>query len=92
MTRRKIGSAYEESPAERTGRWVADNFLRLISAAAGFASFWIVVDLFISLLNFINRGGMGDAPGVFSHDHPVVLGIKVIGAPLVALLILKPRH
>ncbi len=89
--RRSIGSAFEQSPAERLGRWVGDNSLRLLTAVAVALAFWILVNLTVDLLNFIERGGMEDAANRFSHDDPFALWSKLIGAPFLGILVALSR-
>ena len=89
--RRTIGSAFELSPAEKLGRWAGDNVLRLLSAIAVAIAFWIVVDLAVDLLNFVDKGGMEGVPNTFSHNDPLVQGIKLVGSPLLAILVATTR-
>lgn len=89
--RRSIGTAFEQSPAEKVGRWAADNFLRLLSAIAVAVAFWIAVNLVVDLLNFVDKGGMEDVPNRFSYNDPFVQWVKVIGSPLLAVIVATAR-
>jgi len=54
LTRRKIGPAYEVTPAESTGRWLRDHSLRVIAAVLVIFLFCGAVDwIFYDLLNFM---------------------------------------
>lgn len=89
--RRTIGSAFEQSPAERLGRWVGNNSLPLLVAVAVALAFWILVNLGVDLLNFIESGGMGYGEKQYSHDDPVPMWTKLIGSPLLAILVAASR-
>ena len=53
-TRRKIGPAYEVTPAESTGRWFRDHILRVIAAVVVIFLFCQAVHwIFYDLLNFM---------------------------------------
>ena len=89
--RRTIGTAFEQSPAERLASWVGDNSMRLMVAVAAALAFWILVNLVVDLLNFIEAGGMEDVKNRFSHDDPFALWTKVIGSPLLGIIVALSR-
>ncbi len=89
--RRTIGSAFEQSPAERLGRWIGNNSLPLLVAVAVALAFWILVNLGVDLLNFIEQGGLGHGTKKFSHDDPVPTWIKIVGSPLLGILVAVSR-
>lgn len=87
--RRKIGSAYEHSPAELTGRWVQDNLIRVIGAAVAAVLFCLAVDwLSGSLLNFLANNGDDTAKRVIATDDPAVVGVKLVGSAVLAWFLL----
>lgn len=91
--RRRIGPAYELSPAELTGRWFRDNLLRVIAATVGVTLFWLATNwLFVSLCNFLAQGMDEESSGPFSASSPLVLGVKVVGSAVLAYWALFRMH
>jgi len=87
--RRKIGPAYERSPAELTGRWLQDNLIRVLGATAAVILFCLSVDwLSGSLLNFLANNGDDTATRVIATHDPVVIGVKLAGSAILAWFLL----
>jgi len=78
--RRRIGQAFERSPAEQVGRWLRDNLIRLIGSAVAVTLFCLAVNwLSGSLLNFLANNGDDTAQRAIATDDPMVVGVKVVG-------------
>jgi hypothetical protein len=87
--RRKIGSAYELSPAELTSRWLNDNLIRVFGATVAVILFCLAVDwLSGSLLNFLANNGDDTAKRVIATNDPVVIGVKLTGSAILAWFLL----
>lgn len=87
--RRKIGSAYERSPAELTGQWLRDNLIRVLGATVAMILFCLSVDwLSGSLLNFLANNGDDTAKRVIATNDPVVIGVKLAGSAILSWFLL----
>lgn len=84
--RRTIGPVYEQSPAERISEWLGDNVFKLLAALAVAVAFWVLVDVVVKGMSFIEKGGMENKPDRFTSDDPFVVWTKMIGAPLLAII------
>lgn len=92
MKRRKIGAAYERSPADKVGEWGNRNTMVLVSAVITGIIFWFVTNWVVDdLLNFLVTGGDETQERPFSSNHPVALFVKVIGSILCIFFICKGR-
>ena len=84
LKRRKIGPAYEKSPAELTWFWIMDNSLRLISAFIICVLFCIVVDWVVGdLMNFLVTEGKEGTEQEYSGTEPIYMGLKIAGSFLI---------
>ncbi len=87
--RRKIGSAYELSPAELTSRWLYDNLIRVLGAMVAVVLFCLATDwLSGSLLNFLANNGDDTAKRVIATTDPVVIGLKLTGSAILTWFLL----
>jgi len=92
LKRRKIGAAFERSPAEKLGEWSGRNLLVLIAAVGGAVGWWLLVDWIVNgLLNFLFKGSQESLEDPFSSEDPMWIGVKLIGAILIAILIGKTQ-
>jgi heme/copper-type cytochrome/quinol oxidase subunit 2 len=92
MKRRRVGAAYERSPADKVGEWGNRNTMILISAVITGIIFWFVVNWTVDgLFNFLATGGDDTKEKVFSSNHPMVILVKVFGSLLCIWGICKGR-
>ncbi len=90
--RRTIGPAYEVSPAEKTGRWLCDNSMRLLSAAVVTILYCLLVNWIVDgFMNFLASGGTDDAPARFSSNTPTVDLVKLVGSIMLVWFICSSR-
>lgn len=87
--RRTIGPAYELCPAERTGRYLSENFMRLVSGLVVALLFCLFVNFIVNnLLNFLASSGIEEAEQKFTHKTITVDLVKVIGGTSLVYFVL----
>jgi H+/Cl- antiporter ClcA len=80
-SRRRLGPAYEQTPAEQTGRWLRDHCLRVLATAAALALFWLGVNWgLVNLANFLHNLSYEQSARPFSASHPVLAGLRIVGS------------
>ena len=90
--RRRMGPAYERSPAERSGVWIGDNLMRLVATAVAIVAFCLIVNWVVNGLNTLqNRGGLDGSSQAYSTASDAVSGVKLVGAAAIAFVMLKGR-
>lgn len=81
LKRRKIGPAYEKSPAELASFWLMDNLLRILAAFIACVLFCLAVDWIVGdLLNFMANEGKEGVEDTYSGTEPIYVGLKVCGS------------
>ena len=81
INRCRIGAVYDRSPAERFGMWLADNFLRVLSAAIASVIFCFAVNVIVNqLMNFLQSNSYEPGAKVFSGDSPMANLVKLAGS------------
>ena len=90
--RRKVGPAYELSPAEVFQEWAMRNVLILIAAVAVWLGLWVVLDWVIDyLLNFLVRGIDEASAKPFDSTSPVCWAAKIFVCSFVSFMICRSR-
>lgn len=90
--RRTVGPSYERCPAERAGRWLSENIVRVAATIVAIIGFSFLVDVTVDrFLNFLELGyEMDETPKseyTFHSDAPAVDWVKVIMSALLVYLI-----
>ncbi len=83
LSRRRIGPAYEVTPAEHVGRWLRDHLLRVIAALVAIFLFcWTADWIVIRLMNFLaaERAYNDDETARFSGADPILVGVRIVGS------------
>ncbi len=92
FTRRSLGPAYERSPAERFSDWSHRNLLTLGAAVLCVFLFWVAVNFLVdNVLNTITQGSSENIEIRFYSDHPLAIGVKVVGGLLIVIGLIKSR-
>jgi hypothetical protein len=91
MGRRKIGAAFERSPADDLNFWATKNLLVLVSAVITAIIFWFLANVFIDKgLNFLALGSNPDNKiEPFSSDAPISVVCKIVGALLTVFFVCR---
>jgi hypothetical protein len=93
IKRRKLGTVYEKSPAQRVGKWVSDNSAKLVFSVLGCAIWLVVLYVGTGIVNFV--GGrvaelwQRDLPVSEFYNQPYMAPVKIIGAICVVLYVFR---
>ena len=89
IKRRKLGTVYDKSPAQRTRKWAAENASKIIFSILGCCLWLVLLYVGVGIVNFV--GGrvaevwQRDLPVAELYNHPYLVPVKVIGAVLIVL-------
>lgn len=93
IKRRKLGTVYEKSPAQRVRKWAADNTSKLIFSVLGCGLWLVVLYVIVGVVNFVGgrvaEAWQRDLPVAELYNSPYLAPVKVIGAIIVILYVFR---
>ena len=92
MGRRKVGPAYESSPAKRILKWINQRLLILMSSLIVVVIFWFGVDWVVDLfLNFLATSGDETKEKPFSSNTDLCIIFKLVGSLVAMIVVAKSQ-
>ena len=90
VKRRKVGPAFERSPANKLGEWYSKNTLIFMAGLVAAVVFWFGMDLLVdSFLNFLVSGGDNSKENMFSSNDTKWIITKIVGSLVLFAVIAK---
>jgi hypothetical protein len=90
VKRRKVGPAFERSPAKRVSEWYSKNTLIFMAGLIAAVVFWFGMDILVDrFLNFLVSGGDDSKENMFSSNDTKWIITKIVGSLVLFFAIAK---